>query len=169
MPNERQLSALIKQVGLLPGQAIFIPGEVPTSKNRKRIAYKITNNPQTRWRYIVHTEMKRVQPFIIDSEFAQAYRKAVGVFYRKEAFRFRNMVTSLPRPIHVEFCFVRRTNGIWDFNNLTEVVQDLMVEHGWIDEDNTRVLLPHPPVPPRPPFIVSKDTPGVFIRVLQQE
>jgi hypothetical protein len=42
------------------------------------------------------------------------------------------------------------------------MVQDMMVKHEWLKDDNAKVMIPS-----YTPFIVNPDKPGVFIKVLK--
>jgi hypothetical protein len=64
--------------------------------------------------------------------------------------------------LFVEFKFTRDSKRLFDLINAAQIVQDLMVEYGWIEDDNYTQLIPvfHPEV------IVNKKFCGVRIRVL---
>lgn len=168
IPTAIQLDKLYKIVNLSPSEAIFIPSEVPSAKNHKAIAYKPVAFQGAKWKHLSKAgRWEYVVPFITDSEFTKKYKKAIAIFYTKEAFRFRNMAIKYEFPIHVEFLFVRRTKARWDFNNITEIVQDMMVSSGWIEDDQVKFLLPHPPY--TPPYLINKDIQGVFIKIIGNE
>lgn len=168
IPSEKEIEVLYKEVGLTPDEAIFIPGEVPSAKNFKTIAFKATGDRKAKWRHL-NARSGRWDygvPFIMDSDFAKSYRKVITVFYQKNAFRFKQLIRDQEFPLHIEFLFVRRTKGRWDFNNLTEIVQDMMVECGWLEDDNVKFILPHPPRSPKEGFIVNSRIQGVFIKIM---
>ncbi len=155
---------VLEKLNLMPGSFIFIPGEVYSSKNHKQI-WKKNADPKalTHWKFKHYP----VLPFITDSEPVKLYKEKAMTYYQCNAGRFRDMITGLPLPVYVEFTFIRRTKGRWDFNNMTQLVQDMMVKSGWLLEDNSNVLLPVPPLYPRDPYIVDRRCPGVVIRVIK--
>ena len=165
-PTQKEIDDILKRHDLTGPNTFYIPGEVPTSKNFQRIAFKPDKTNKSSWKYYQHGNWIYVIPFIVASNFAEKYKKFVGPYYQKYAFAFRNAAIKKGFPVYVEFTFIRKTNQIWDFNNMTQVVQDMMKEYGWIDEDNTRFLIPTVPERPKPPYYIDKENPGVIIRLL---
>lgn len=139
---------------------IFIPGEVKSSKNSKQIF--IRPAMRSRWGF----DGRPIIPFVTDSAAVKTYKKEVKPYFEKYRTKFREQSKYEKLPLFVQFTFVRKGTGIWDFNNLSEVVQDLMVECKWIEEDNSTIILPVPPLPPLPPFLICKSNPGVIIKIL---
>lgn len=118
----------------------FIPGEVPSSKNSKRWTGKI----------------------LISSEATLSYKSKRGAahYYDQLSDNFTEACAPLSRPIKVEFYFKRKTKRRFDYANIVQIVQDMMVQHYWIADDNCNELIPvfagheH-----------NKKEPGVRIRV----
>ncbi len=138
---------------------IFIRGEVYSSKNSKQIWKKSAK--KSNWKY----NGKPVLPFITDSNQVKRYKietKKQYISFRKQ---FQGSVKGYP--VRVEFTFIRGTKGIWDFNNMTEMVQDMMVECEWLPDDSMFYLIPVCPVDP--PFYIDKENVGVIIKVLQNK
>jgi hypothetical protein len=165
-PTQDEINKILERHELTGPNTYYIPGEVPSSKNFKRIAFKPDKTNKSSWKYLQHGKWIHVIPFIVASNFTEVYKKYVGPYYQKYAFDFRNASIKKGFPVYVEFTFIRKTNQIWDFNNITQVVQDLMKEYGWIDDDNSRFLIPMPPQKPKPAYHVDKENPGVIIRLL---
>ena len=137
---------------------IFIPGKVYSSKNSKQIWFK--KAIKSNWRY----RGSMVVPFITDSKPVKSYKKRKASTYSKEADRFRQMLKGRVYPVYVEFIFVTPDRSDWDWNNLTQLVQDLMVAHGWIEDDSVKFMFPVPPLPPVSPYYINKNA-GVYIRI----
>ena len=55
-----------------------------------------------------------------------------------------------------------KTKRKFDYINAAQIVQDLMVKHGWIDDDNCTEMKPY-----FGNYVHQKDNPGVFIKVLK--
>lgn len=63
-------------------------------------------------------------------------------------------------PMVVCFKFHRATRHRFDYTNAIDTVQDAMVNHGWIEDDNASIIVPRPTG-----FVYDKDNPGVWIWV----
>ena len=126
----------------------FIPGEVPSSKNSKQILRTKTG----RW-------------FIGSSKPSLAYKTTRGILYVNMKNSFRKAVDSLgdnPYPLTVDFLFIRKTKRAFDYNNISQMVQDMMVVHGVIPDDSCNYLIPH-----FSGFEVNPKNPGVIIKILK--
>ena len=72
------------------------------------------------------------------------------------------MLKGKKKPYNIEFTFYRKTKRKFDYINAAQIVQDLMVKHGWIDDDNCTEMKPY-----FGNYVHQKDNPGVFIKVLK--
>ncbi len=129
------------KINKIPDTAIFIPGNVPSSKNNKQ------------W-----TGTK-----LIWSKSARDYREATQWLWASEAGRFRDQVKETPKPLMIAFYFVRDSRRKFDFANLLQTVQDMMVSYGWIADDNIDEMVPMPVCIDGRFYHVDKDNAGVFI------
>lgn len=129
-------------------EMIFIPGNVPSSKNNKQIWWKKTKSG------------KKV-PFITDSERVKKYRRFAEEHFLKLKKRFKELSSDKEYPLKVEFFFIKQTRVRFDYNNATHIITDLMVEYGWIPNDDARHLKPIPGG-----FDVNKSYAGVFLKIL---
>ena len=137
---------------------IFIPGEVYSSKNSKRIfPRRMQKGHKSLWTF----KGQPVNPFISDSAAVCKYKKEKVDTYLKHRQKFLRMAENKPFPLYVGFCFHRKCNARWDFNNLTELVQDMMVNSGWIPDDSVEYM-----VPVYVPYRIDKNSPGVTITIL---
>lgn len=125
---------------------IFIPGDVPSSKNSKQI----------------FRNKKTDKPFITDSAVAKRYRKEVSAFYKQHTTDWNKLISGKPLPLRVQFYFIRKTKQRFDYSNIVQLVQDLMVEYGWISDDNSDVLIPDFSAG----YECDKNRPGVIIKPL---
>jgi len=89
---------------------IFIPGEVPSSKNSKQ------------W----------TGTHLVSSKTTQTYIRNTAKDYEKYAESFIQATNSLPKPLKISFLFVRGSKRRFDYINPLQTVQDLMVKHGWL-------------------------------------
>ena len=116
----------------------FIPGNVPSSKNGRRWTGK----------------------YFIASKSVMNYRKKTKEFYKQYADEFKEAISKCEKPIHIEFEFVRSTRHKFDYINPAQTVQDDMVKHGWIDDDNADHI-----IPVFSKYSYNKEEPGVFIKI----
>lgn len=145
-------SAAGKPKDIPTDETIFIPYETRSSKNSKQIGYKYIG--------------KRKVPFIMESKLAQEYREVTKRYWEIMAKVFRQQLVGKSKPYVIEFLFVRSSKRRFDFHNMVQLPADLMQEYGWLEDDDMENLLPVPPLPPRAPYIVDKNNPGVFIKIL---
>lgn len=122
---------------------IFIPINVPSSKNSKVWTGK----------------------HLVWSKSAQDYKKNTKLFWIKYCNKFRFIASgSIARdpvyPIKVSFKFIRGTKHKFDYINPLQTILDLMVEFGWIPDDNADIILPIFEF-----YEYNKENPGVYIKV----
>jgi len=120
--------------------SIFIPGNVPSSKNSKIWTGK----------------------FLINSKTVTKYLKFAEREYQQQAIFFKALAEGKEFPLHVEFKFVRDSKRLFDLINAAQIVQDMMVKYNFIPDDNYTYLIPHFD----PEVIIDKKNCGVYITVL---
>ena len=118
---------------------IFIPGNVPSSKNSKQWTGK----------------------FLISSKNTLQWRIDTKVFWEKYKQDFLDMVKDLPKPYKVEFTFTRKSKHKFDYVNILQAPLDEMVKYGWIDDDNADEIKPY-----FGDYSYDKDNPGVTIKII---
>lgn len=128
----------INQVG-----SIFIPGNVPSSKNSK----------QWTGRFLVHS--KPTRDYLTTAEY----------HYASCAEAFRQLTEGMELPIHVQFTFIRDSQRKFDYINAAQIVQDLMAKHKWIKDDNYKFLVPYF----NPEVVIDKERAGVKITILNKK
>lgn len=120
--------------------SIFIPGNVPSSKNSK-----------------VWTGR-----YLVNSKSVKKYLKFAEGHYLYQTTYFERLSSGKEFPLHVEFKFVRDSKRLFDLINAAQIVQDLMVKYEYIPDDNYRYLIPHFD----PEVVIDKKNCGVYITVL---
>jgi len=130
---------------------IFIPGNCPSSKNSKQIVQKTLPSG------------KKI-PFLIDSHTTQQYKKNNKIFYTVNRKIFQDAIYNITPPYYVGLYFIRDSARDFDLNNASQVVQDMAVDAGWMEDDCARVF-----VPVFLGYHVDKANAGVYIRVLDND
>lgn len=123
---------------------IYIKGNVASKKNSKR------------W----------IGKALIDSKAVNRYLKLYNYQWSDEQNikKFKNLIKDLPQPYNIGFYFIRQTIRAFDYNNISQLPQDLMVKYGWLEDDNCNIL--------KPVYLgyeKDKDNAGIIIRVLKNE
>ena len=120
----------------------FIPGNVPSSKNGKRWTGK----------------------YLISSKTVIKYRKETKPIYKKLMSSFLKVYNKYEEPVTISFRFIRGSRRKFDQINPAQTVQDDMVEHGWLVDDNADLVLPA-----FKPYHYDKTNPGVYIEIEDNE
>lgn len=117
----------------------FIPYNVPSSKNSRVWTgkYFVASKSTQKWRSLT---------------------KPVWLKYKSE---FLDYIEGKELPLHIEMEFIRGTRHKFDYINPAQTIQDEMVHHGWLEDDNCTIMIPSFKV-----HKYDKENPGVFIRVL---
>ena len=120
----------------------FIPGNVPSSKNGKRWTGK----------------------YLISSKTVMKYRKDTSSIYKKYAKSFKKELSKHELPVIISFKFFRGSRHKFDYINPAQTVQDDMVKHGWIEDDNMTFIIPS-----FEEYEYNKENPGVEIKIIKNE
>lgn len=118
----------------------FIPGNVPSSKNGRRWTGK----------------------YFIASKTVVNYRKNTKEYYQKYAPEFQKELKKYKLPVKIGFTFIRGTRHKFDYINPAQTVQDDMVKHEWIEDDNADNINPM-----FYDYEYDKSNPGVYIEILK--
>lgn len=118
---------------------IYLKGNVPSSKNSKQ------------W-----TGKK-----LIPSKTVENYLEQYEIQYKLKANEFKELIKNKKPPYYIGFYFIRNSKRKFDYNNLTQLPQDLMVKYKWLDDDNADYI-----VPVGIGYEVNKAKAGLIITVL---
>ena len=119
-------------------RTFFIPFSTPSSKNGKRWTGKHMIHSKTVMNYIKNTKP----------------------YWQEYAEEFRGIMDNLEKPVNLSFKFIRGTRHKFDYVNPLQTVQDQMVIHGWIEDDNCDQL-----VPCFEKYEFDKEKPGCYITI----
>lgn len=123
---------------------IFIPGNTPSSKNSKQFV-----------------TLKTGKTLLIKSKTAQSYIKNSKVDWILNKRTFLKMLEGKEKPYRVELFFIRDSRRKFDYINAAQIIFDLMQEYGYIEDDDSRNI-----VPIFKGFEVDKNRAGVEIEVV---
>ena len=118
----------------------FIPGNVPSSKNGRRWTGR----------------------YFVSSKATTKYRKDTAIYFEKFRKGFRKQLAKLELPVKISFKFIRGSRHKFDYINPAQTVQDDMVKHHWIDDDNCENI-----IPVFEPYEYDKENPGVEIKLIK--
>ena len=117
---------------------IFIPGDVPSSKNGQVWTGK----------------------FLVAKPAVHKYKKKTKADWIYNRVVFNSMKEGKEPPYKITFKFIRGTKRRFDYINMLQTVQDLMVDHEWIEDDNANFLTPI-----IEQYEYNKENPGVYIYI----
>lgn len=141
----------------IPGKGVFIPHDVRSSKNSKQLFIREKT---------LKDGSKKNVPASTDSEAVKEYREKAGSYYEILSFVMQKELRKHSLPYYIEFSFVRSTHAEWDFANLVQLPQDMMVEYKWFGDDNTKIMVPIPPPKGTPIYTISKTSPGLWVKIV---
>lgn len=120
--------------------SIFIPGDVPSSKNSKIWTGK----------HLIHSKAAR-----------NYLSKVIPIFSNKKISKeFIKKVELIDLPYKITFVFIRGSKRKFDYVNMAQLPLDTMVNFGWIDDDNADCVIPY-----FKHYLYNKQHPGVIISV----
>jgi len=117
---------------------IFIPGNVPSSKNSKVWTGK----------------------FLISSKATREWEKNTIEYWQLFGPRFKKCIKQQPKPYNISFKFIRGSRHKFDYVNPLQTIQDAMVKNGWIEDDNADIMIPI-----IEKYEYSVKNPGVYITI----
>lgn len=120
-------------------KSIFIPGNVPSSKNSKQM---------TRGRVLLSS--KAVRKYIDNYSF-------FWLLYEPD---FNFLIKKYNKPYEIEFLFTRDSIRSFDYINIVQLPLDLMQRYKWIENDDVYNVKPF-----FADFHVDKNNPGVEIKI----
>lgn len=138
-----------------PAECFYVPGNTASSKNSKDIGFYLKRSEKT-------GKMERIH-VLVDSAITKKYKRATKGYWLENKADFLNQTRNLPIPLHLEFTFIRDSLRAFDFINASQVICDLMTEHGYYPDDDTVHLVPVF----NPTVFYHPDLAGVLIRVIK--
>jgi len=146
-------------------EMIFIPGNVPSLKNSKTMT--------------TIGKGKDKRNILLPSKTVKQYLQNLGIkkYSGKEVFGYStrpnffkmgvgNYFDNIEYPSVIGFHFVRDSKRKFDFQNAVHIVADLLVAHGYIEDDNMDFFIPFPMIVDGSWYSVDKGMPGVYLKIM---
>lgn len=122
---------------------LFCEGNVPSSKNGRRWTGR----------------------YFLPSKATVDWRKSTKCWWEENAEAFQEMIKDKPLPLKIGMHFVRSSRHKYDWVNPVQTIQDEMVTHGWVEDDNIVYIVPFPFEMDKSYTTYNKENPGVFLKI----
>lgn len=116
-----------------------IPGNTPSSKNSRVYTGK----------------------HFIASKATRKWVAETQTAFEEQKDNFLKELSNYSAPYYIEFKFIRGSRHKFDYINPAQTVQDAMVKHGWLEDDNCTVM-----IPVFSEYEYDKENPRVEIKIL---
>ena len=137
----------------------FIPGNTPSLKNSKIKTSRGIFPSKTVMNYLKSLGIKSYS----------ASRKTVDK-YKLQVNLFQASLHDFPKelnyPVMLGFHFVRDTKRSFDFNNISQVILDLLTAHNFIEDDSAEYVIPQYYKKDDKWYSIDKENPGVYIKII---
>ena len=148
-------------------EAVFISGNIPSSKNSKVATSKGVFHSKTVTKWL---REQGIQHYSASKKEVALYKTKPCVFpikdLQKLLMRNGSEYGKSSSPIKIGIHFVRQTKAKFDFHNICQILFDLMVAFDIIEDDNMDCILPFPMQMNGAWYSVDKDNPGAYIAIL---
>lgn len=141
----------------------FIKGNVPSSKNSKVKTSKGIFHSKTVMNYVRSLGIQHYSP---SKKEVKGYVNRPNLFLFYLGSSFIEELKNTPKPIKLGFYFRRKNKNKGDFNNLTQIITDLLTAHDLIEDDDMSNLLIYPLAEG---FTYDKINPGVTLKILNND
>ena len=147
---------------MVNNELIFIPGNVPSSKNSRINTNKGSFASKTVKSYL---NSLGIQSYSSSKKLVKGYvNKPNLIESLKEDFLKQTSGKELP--LEIGFHFVRDSKRKFDFHNIVQVVLDLMTAHNIIIDDNMDCVIPFALKIDSKFYSVNKENCGVWIKII---
>lgn len=146
----------------MKAKGIFIHLNTPSSKNSKTMVIKQRTPEEIRLG-------KKGKRLLLNSKTVMKYKKDSKLDWLEQKAPFRHLSRGVSLPLVIGVHFIRGTRHKYDWINMVQIVQDLMKEYGWIEDDNVENLIPIPFKMNGQYSTYNKERPGVWIVPITEE
>lgn len=147
---------------MVENELIFIPGNVPSSKN-SRINTK--NGSFASKTVKAYLNSLGIQSYSSSKKIVKGYVNKPNLI---ENLRedFLKEIEGKELPLEIGFHFVRNSLRKWDFHNIVQAPLDLLTAHDIIIDDNIDCVVPFALKIEGKFYSVDKENPGVYIKII---
>ena len=140
---------------------IFIPGNVPSSKNSKIATSKGVFHSKTVSKYLRNHGIKS---YSVTKQTVTNYVRRPDTFV-EYVLQFKELFKDNSSPYIIGIHFVRDSKRIFDFHNIFQIIADLLVAYKGIEGDdmNNIVVVPIMNILTGKYYSIDKLNPGVYI------
>lgn len=142
---------------------IFVPGNVPSSKNSKQYIPKkqLAVSSKAVKRYLQKIGIKKYS-CSRNKAYVEHYKTRPNLFLKA----FKDAEFKRPESFcYVGLHFVRDSKRSWDFNNISQIVMDLLTAHRFIEDDDINHCVALPLWIDGHIYSIDNHRPGVFIKL----
>lgn len=141
---------------------IFVPNNTPSLKNSKVKTSRGVFASKTVKKYLTALGIQR---------YSSSKKEVIGYVKKPNLFenirsQFELEIKDKEYPLLIGMHFVRNSKRDFDFNNATQIINDLLVAHNMIEDDCCRIMFPLPLMLNGRWYTVDKENPGVYIKIL---
>lgn len=137
---------------------IFIPGNVPSLKNSKIMTKRGIFHSKTVSKYLQKIGVKKYS-----SKGYENYKTRPNLFLHAIG-DLKKAIKGQKPPAVIGFFFIRGTRHRFDFVNVCQIICDLLVAHGVIEDDDVSHLVPIPIQINGLWYKYDKENPGVWLK-----
>ena len=142
-------------------ELIFISGNVPSLKNSKIKTSRGIFPSKTVKDYLTKLG---IQKYSASKKEVIGYKTKPNKIQELQD-KFKNALEGKEPPFEIGFHFVRDSKRKFDFNNATQILADLLVAHGVIEDDNMDFFIPYAFKMNNNYYTIDKENPGVYIKI----
>jgi hypothetical protein len=142
-------------------ELIFIPFNTPSLKNSKVKTSRGIFSSKTVKKYLGKLG---IQSYSVSKKTVLGFVKRPNEFELLRP-KFEAALEGNYPPFEIGLHFVRDSKRTFDFNNASQIIADLMVAHGIIEDDNMNYFLPYPLKINNQAYSVDKNNPGVYVKI----
>lgn len=142
---------------------IFIPYNVPSLKNSKVKTSRGIFASKTVVKYL---RLLGIRSYSASRKEVVGYVNKPNLFYNIVNEKFKKQTEKKDIPYLIGYHFVRDSKRDFDFNNATQIIQDLLVAHDFIEDDCMRITIPVPLKMNGAYYTVDKENPGVYLKIM---
>lgn len=103
--------------------------------------------------------------YFIESKATKKWKKETKNWWVENKESFLKALEGKEKPYRIGMHFIRGTHHKWDGLNPAQTIQDEMVRHGWIEDDNMDEMIPVFYKRKGKYYDYSKENPGCYIKL----